>query len=303
MKYIISVLLCAGLFISFAVTGQSQDQVDRQPTLQPTIMVIPFTRQGQSLRARMESDDLVRVAMTKVKEGFDGRGVSTIDLRARLKQLGNNEVLQEEQQQDMKDEVIKLSGADVFVEVEARPNRSSSGNSATLIMTAYDVFSGESYANKTVTSQKFHTDNFAALISKSVDREIDNFLNTINEKFTDISVNGRTVVMNVGVLDGATFDLDTEIGGEGDFLSDVIEDWVYSNSFNNYYHVQGTTSNKILFDIVKIPIKDDKGRNFRVSKFASLFVKYLNSIGYSSSRVINGNNITITLEENDSDEH
>ena len=97
--------------------------------VQPTIMVIPFTKQGQSLRNKVESDDLIRIAMSKVKEGFDGRGVNTIDLRAKLKQLNNNEILQEDQQSEIKDQVIQLSGADVYVEVEARANRSSTGNS------------------------------------------------------------------------------------------------------------------------------------------------------------------------------
>ena len=163
-------------------------------------------------------------------------------------------------------------------------------------MTAFDAFSSESYANKTVTSQKFHTDNYAALVSKSVEKEIDNFLNMINEKFADISENGRSIVLNVGILEGADFDLDAEVGEDGNFLSDVIEDWVHDNAFKNYYHIQGTTSNKVIFDLVKIPLRDDEGRNYRVSKFALRFVNFLDSIGYPSSRIINGNNITITIE-------
>lgn len=295
MKFITKILaLCLFAFCSTQLIGQETDNKER--TVQPTIMVIPFTKQGQSLRSKLESDELVRVAIAKVKEGFDGRDVNTIDLRAKMKQAGNNEILQEDQQSDIKDEVILLSGADVYVEVEARANRSSSGNSTTLIMSAFDVFSGESYANKTVTSQKFHTENYGALISKSVEEEIDNFLNTINDKFADISENGRSVVLNIGILDGASFDLDTEVGDEGNFLSDVIEDWVYENAYKNYYHIQGTTANKVLFDLVKIPLRDEKGRNYRVSKFAALCVKHLESLGYKSSRVINGNNITITIE-------
>ena len=52
----------------------------------------------------------------------------------------------------------------------------------------------------------------------------------------------------------------------GDLLSDAIEDWVSDNSFKNYYHLQGTTESKMIFDIVKVPLKDDRGRNYRLSK-------------------------------------
>ena len=292
MKKLLVVILTCALF---AGDAYPQETADAEKTIQPTIMVIPFAQKGQSLRSVYERDELVRIAITKVKEGFDARGVNTIDLRAKLKQLSNNEVIQEDQATDMKDEIIKLSGADVYVEVEANKNLSGSGNSVTVIMTAYDAFSGESYSNKVANSPKFYTDNFEKLVSSAVEDEIDNFLNQINEKFTDIIENGRTLVLNIGFLDGADNDFDMEVGDEGDFLSDVVEDWVYDNAYKNYYHIQGTTSNKMIFDIIKVPLKDDRGRNFRISRFAAEFRNYLKDFGLESERVINGNNVNITI--------
>ncbi|HLF63481.1 MAG TPA: DUF6175 family protein [Saprospiraceae bacterium] len=284
--------------MTFSILVSAQTEVTTAPeakTLQPTIMVIPFTREGQSLRSKYESDELVRVAITKVKEGFDTRGVNTIDLRAKLKQTSNNEVLQEDQKSDMKDEVIALSGADIYVEVEANKNLSSSGNSVTLIMTSFDAFSGESYSNKVANSPKFYTDNYEKLIMNAVESEIDNFLNTINEKFADLRENGRTVVLSVGILEGSVHDFDSEVGSSGALLSDAIEDWVLENAFKNYYHIQGTTSNKIIFDIVKVPLKDARGNNYRISSFAATLRSYLDSLGLKSERTINGNNVTITI--------
>ena len=73
---------------------QCTDQTLAQDNLQPTIMVIPFTSKGKSLRKQLESDENLRVAITKVKEGFDNRGVNTIDLRAKLKQINNIDILE-----------------------------------------------------------------------------------------------------------------------------------------------------------------------------------------------------------------
>ena len=266
-----------------------------QATLQPTIMAIPFARQGQSIRSNYENNELVRIAITKVKEGFDNRGVNTIDFRAKLKQVNNNEVLTEEQKSSMKDDVISLSGADIYVEVEANRNESETGNSVTVILTAFDAVSGESLANKVTTSPKFYTDNYEKLVEKAVESEIENLLNTIHTKFDDIRENGRTVTLQIGVSENVDYDLDMETP-DGELLADALENWVAENSHKGYYHVQGSTSNKIIFDIVKIPLKDENGRNYRVSKMAALLRNHIKNLGLEASRTIQGNNVIVTLE-------
>ena len=40
-------------------------------TVQPKVMVIPFTKEGQDIRTILEADINKRVALTKVKEKFD----------------------------------------------------------------------------------------------------------------------------------------------------------------------------------------------------------------------------------------
>ncbi len=285
----LSIILCTASVFSQVDSGSST------PVIQPTIMAIPFAPMGQSIRTNYEKNDLVRIAITKVKEGFDNRGVNTIDFRAKLKQLNNNEVLTEEQKSSIKDDLIGLSGADIYVEVEAKKNTSGSGNSATVIMSAYDAVSGESLANKVATSPKFYTDNYEKLVQKAVETEIENLLNTIQSKFNDIRENGRTVTMQIGVSADADYDLDMETP-DGDLLADAIENWVADHAYKGYYHLQGSTENRIVFDIVKIPLKDEKGRNFRVSKLAALFRNYAKTLGLQSSRTIQGHNVVITLE-------
>ena len=120
--------------------AQNEVQADMNKNIQPTIMVIPFAPKGVQLRDAYEKNELVRIAVTKVKEGFDSRGVNTIDLRGKLKQSANTAALQDGQEESDKDDVIRNSGADIYVEVEATKDKSSTGNSATVIMTAYDAF-------------------------------------------------------------------------------------------------------------------------------------------------------------------
>lgn len=264
--------------------------------IQPTIMVIPFTSEGIDLRMAYEHNELVRVAITKVKEAFDQRGVNTIDLRAKLKQTANTAALQEDQKSNVKDEIINNSGADIYVEVEANPNYSSTGNSVTLIMTAYDAFSGESYANKVGTSPKFYTSNFEKLLEKIATNEIPGLLNTIQEKFTDIAENGRSLTIKIGIQEGSKLKMDSEVDKEGNYLSDILEDYIIKTSFKGKYHIQGSSANQLTFDIVKVPLKDESGNAFRVSKYASDFRRFLRSKEIQSTQTLQGNNLVFTLQ-------
>lgn len=276
--------------------GQTSTAAKDTKTAQPTIMAIPFAKEGQSLRAVFENDEITRIAITKVKEGFDKRGVNTIDLRAKIKQTNNNAALQENQVSETKDEVIANSGADIYVEVEASKNYSPTGNSVNIIMTAYDAFSGESFANKTSTSPKMKTDNYEKLTEKAVEAELDNLLNTIQEKFNDIHINGRTITFNVGISPDSDLKMDSEIDDSGDLISEIIESWIEKNAFRSNYHLQGVTDNKITFDLVKIPLFDEDGKNFRLTKFSQEFRKFMRSKSVDAKADIQGNNIVFTIK-------
>ena len=288
--------LMIGAFSFYKSTAQTNTPAKDTKTAQPTIMAIPFAREGQSLRSVYENDEITRIAITKVKEGFDKRGVNTIDLRAKIKQTNNNAALQENQVAETKDEVIANSGADIYVEVEASRNYSATGNSVNIIMTAYDAFSGESFANKTSASPKFKTDNYEKLTEKAVEAELDNLLNTIQEKFNDINVNGRTITFNVGISPDSDLNMDSELDDSGDLLSEIIEGWIEKNAFKSSYHMQGVTSNKITFDLVKIPLFDEEGKNFRLTKFSQEFRKFMKTKSVDAKADVQGNNIVFTIK-------
>ena len=195
---------------------------------------------------------------------------------------------------DIKDELISMSGADIYVEVEANPNYSNEGNSVTIILSAYDAFSGESLANKVSTSPKYYTTSFERLVEKAVDDKIEDFLNTLQEKFTDIRENGRTIVLTIGVGNNQAFDLDTELK-DGQLLSDAIEGYIEDNAYKGKYHLQGMSTNKIIFDLVKVPLLGSDNKPFKVSRFAVDFRNFLKTYGYDAQRDIQGQNVVITL--------
>ena len=263
--------------------------------IQPSIMVVPFAKEGQDMRAILENDLNLRVALTKVKEGFDKRGFSTKDFRAALKQLSNDKAMETGNQTSLKQEIIELSGADIYVETEAKKVETSGGNSITVIVTAYDAFSGTSLANKVGNSPKFYTDNYEKLTEKAVDDLIEDFLNTIQSKFTEMSSKGRIATLNVSFAEGSTMDMDSEVGADKQLLSEAIEGWLQKNAFNAYFHVQGVTSTKMIVDEVRLPFKDDKGEAYRATKFAVSLKNYLKSLGLEATRDVQGSKIFIKI--------
>ena len=157
MKY----LFIGTVIFLFAFKGFSQNAATNSggqvQTVQPKIMVIPYTKEGEDLRTILENDESKRIAITKIKEGFDARGFTTVDFIAKLKAAKDNNVFTSGNQNDLKAQIIQMSGADVYVQAEVIFEKGQSGNSIKLILTAYEASTGNSLSNKVGESGRFYT--------------------------------------------------------------------------------------------------------------------------------------------------
>jgi hypothetical protein len=87
----------------------------------------------------------------------------------------------------------------------------------------------------------------------------------------------------------------SEFGKDKIALSDALENWFSEHSVNSNYHIQGTTNLKMIFDDVKIPLRDSNGNVFTANKFALTLFKFLKDIGLSPSKEIKASSIYITI--------
>lgn len=291
MKYIYFVLI---LFFSVNVFAQSE-----MSSNSPTVMVIPFVKEGENMRSVYEQDSLshLRVAMSIVKSGFDTTQIKTVDLHGVLRQMNFDKVMESEQQLSIKQQVIALSGVDIYVEVEAQKVLTEKGNSVTVILSAYDAFSGRSIANNSHYSPKFYTQNFEKLAEKALNKFLNKFIAATQVKYNDISKNGSMITVNIGIAENATLDMDSEIGNSGNLLSDILEDWFDENTYEAQYNIQGITTTKMIIKDIRIPQVDENDKKkFRPSKFGRALRKYLTSIGVENVSELQGNNIFITIQ-------
>lgn len=258
-------------------------------------MVIPFTKDGEDLRTVLDNNILTRIALTKVKEGFDSRNFTTVDFVGKLKSAKDNQVFTMDNQSDIKAKILELSGSDIYIVTETSAKSDASGSSATVIISGYETATGNSIANKVSNSGKFQTDDIEKLVAKAVEKSMDEFTFMVTDKFNQISKNGRSVLLDFGFSENSSINMTTEIDGVGLALSDLLEEWISKNSLNGSYHIQGTTNQKMIFDEVKIPLKDKNSNNYTSTKYALDIFKYLKSLNLDISKEVKGAAIFITF--------
>jgi hypothetical protein len=299
MKYFIAAFTLLQIFGLDTVFCQSAatNSGGQIVTVQPKIMVIPYTKEGEDLRTVLENDENKRIALTKIKEGFDSRGFTTVDFVAKLKAAKDNNVFTSDNQSDLKTQIIQMSGADVYVQAEVIVEKGQSGNSVKLILTGYEASTGNSLSNKVGESGKFYTDDFNKLASKAVESCVEDFLSVMQIKFTDIVNNGKSVIVDISFDNGSQYKMSSEIGPDGLPLSDQIEMWMEKNAFKNNYHIQGTTDLRMIYDDVKIPLKDQTtGNNYNPNKFALELFKFFKGLGLQPAKDVKSSTIYITIK-------
>ena len=68
------------------------------------------------------------------------------------------------------------------------------------------------------------------------------------------------------------------------------------NAYKNNYHIQGTTDKEMIFDEVRIPLKDENGNNYNINKFGLKLLKYLRSLNLQITRNISNNTLIVTFK-------
>lgn len=271
-------------------------QVTPLPTAKPKIMVIPYTVEGEDIRTVLENDVNKRIALTKIKEAFDQRGYTTVDFFAKVKALSKATALGSTQQQDMKTMIVQQSGADVYVEAETNLLESPTGNAMKVILSGYETSTANSLANAVCESGKFYTDDYGKLTARAVETGVDNFLNTMQDKLLDIADNGQSISVTIGVDGASSCSMAQEVGGDGLALSDALELWVEKNAYKGNYHIQGTTDKQMLFDDIRIPLKDENGRTYNINKFGLKLLTFFRDLGIKIERTTSNNMLVVTIK-------
>jgi hypothetical protein len=202
-----------------------------------------------------------------------------------------------EAQLDEKDIIVRNSGADMFVTVDINVDPGSSGTDVKIILQGYETATGRSLSNKDASSGRFYTNDISKLAGRAIDAMKEDFLNVLQTKFTDIVNNGRSLYVEFVLSPTATTNFDSEVGSDGDLLSEAIVTWMGKNAYKNYAKRGGSTKSRMIYDDVKIPLKDQAtGLNYDISEFGKLIRKYLKTLGITASIEYPRGQIIVTIK-------
>lgn len=260
----------------------------------PTIIVVPYKKEGESYQAILENNYDVRIAVSAVQRGFEDCGIKTIDLQARLDRVKRNAQYEENAgtAESNDKQLLESSGADVYVTVDLLKDVTEQDARVSLIMKAYETASGTIWASQDGWTNRFRTDDTYILCSYAVKDNLPGFLEQIIDNFT------RPTRASLQIsLSGTSYNSISDARGkDGRRVMDVIQDWLDRNSNKGEYHMQGIVDEKAIFDYVILPLQDENGYKMTPDKFAGRLRSALEEQGVYSSQRIEGNTIFLILE-------
>jgi hypothetical protein len=282
--------------VSLGTPAHVPPPVAAQRATQPKIIVIPFTKADEDIRTVLEADMNRRIAITKIKEGFDNRKFTTIDFLQALRTAKESQLLNTGGQTDFKTRIVEASRADIYVEAEVGFETVGQTTSATVILTSYLAANGMSLSNKIGRSGRWQNVEISRIVERATEDKLEPFLAMMQEKFDDIAENGVPIRVEFSLSQGATKNFESTVGKDGKPLQDLLEKWIEDNAHKNGYHAGPSTESKLVFDEVRIPLKEGTtDRNFTPTKFSSQINSYLTSLNLRSSRTVAGGTIYVEL--------
>ena len=262
----------------------------------PTIIVVPYKKEGESYKAILENDFDKRIAVSEVKKELENLGIKTIDLQGRLDatnrgmQYDDNIGTAESNDKQM----LLSSGADVYVIVDLKKDVSAEGSRVALIMEARETASGTMWASENGWTKRYPTSATDQLCAFAVKDNLPPLLAQIEKNYA----NPINAVLRVAVDGTSAITLFDECDN-GERIIDAIQDWLDRNAHQGDYHLQGEMAESAIFDYVIIPRQDKNGYKMTTSKFARELRKHLISLGVQLDGAtgvrIEGNTIMLTI--------
>lgn len=269
------------------------------PVVLPTIMTIPYVRQGESLKNVLQNKPDLRDAVSKVQDGFRSRGVRTMDFEARLTggqgmdEYENNAGVAESNDRQM----ALAEGTDVYVEVDMNKETVGAGTSVRFILKAYRTESGEVLATKSATFGPLQNYELHRCYDRLEDEVLPGFLDDICDALgPGPEPPTSSVAMRFAIDGNSATTMDSRFGPNNYALRDIIRQWIRRNAHNADYSTPRIVAEEIIYDYVMMPPVDADGIRMDAAQYAFLLESYLKEDMQveCSSRVI-GNRILFTI--------
>jgi len=171
------------------------------------------------------------------------------------------------------DMLKRRAKADIIIQIWWKVNKVSSGKSISFTLEAFDAYTSKRIASSTGTDIPTNESLVPVMLEKAVSDRMKEFTGQLNKFYKDISKNGREIILSVKRWENADFNLEKEINGEE--IITHINNWMKQNTVNSQFNLSDATENFMLFEQVRIPMKDKNGNAMDAREFGRQLQKYL----------------------------
>lgn len=257
----------------------------------PTIMVFPsdalllnmgFLREIQNQgtisyqrdyqQAFIKNPD-VKFAVASLQEEFAKNGFRLEDMEQQLKQITNNNAMDEANgiARDIKTELLNTVRPDYIIELDynsAINARSRNGNSTmTFTIRCLDVYTNKAIASITKSGVDMSGDvDMASKIKEIIGESMSDFKSQITSHFNDLNKNGVEITLRVAANGTSGIAMDDDCGDEE--IGEKIDLWLKQNTINQAFKMVKNTDVEVSYTNVRIKAREDNGMKYTAYDFA-----------------------------------
>jgi hypothetical protein len=270
----------------------------------PTLMVVPsdawciengyfltYDNQGTTVkipdykRAFQENTDVLQI-ISQINGMMGERGFPLKNMESAIKSLESNSA--EDNMRTSKsgsdvsesaiDALKKVAKADIIIQLTWTTNTLGPKKSISFNLQGLDAYTDKQIATSTGTGVPSFAVEMPVLLSEAVLSHIDNFSASLQTHFDDLFENGREIIVKIQKWEDWDDDLETEFAGEE--LGIIIEDWLADNTVKGRFSTTDMTENMALFEQVRIPLYNAKGRAIDARRYIRELSKFLKNAPY-----------------------
>lgn len=172
------------------------------------------------------------------------------------------------------DKLKAVAKADIILYVNWDINDLGFEKSISFELGAVDAYTSKPMGGSNGTGKPSMTAETAVLLKEAILENFDEFANGLQSQFDVMFEQGREIILRIKTWDTWEYDLESEDFGD-DELSSLIENWVTDNTVQGRFSTTDATENMMLFEQVRIPLYDEKGKAVDARKWANGLRKYL----------------------------
>ncbi len=260
---------------------------------QPTVMILPdinseLSANPEALKNYLESNKLMELCISRVKEAFTTRGYPVRDFVKALALMKVDALVSADQSAATNTTKMIAQSSDAEISIYVSPKLIHHGGGMSeviLLLDAQESKLGNSFANASFSSDKFNTSDSIKLATRALDQISNNFFYQIEEGFSQMVREGRNMRFSIEFAADCEMDAYAEVGENGLDLTGELDEWASTQSGK-----VTNSSDKFINLTIKVPVYDTDGSPYPIgrqrSKLQSQLNKWLRPLGYKARTVL-----------------